>query len=276
MAMGRQHPNRAAFHGVLARLDEASDRPPAGARGKRVLLKRSAAERALESLIGMAVDVTPKLDGHDSRRKAGVITRAWIDGQDLKVAGHIFVRDFPEVMTELRRRGAEMGLSYEVSDARVKDAGAAVWELSEVTFTGAAMLRRDKAAYSKTWVKTGEAEERKMEEMAERMVTAAEAMSAVVERLQAQMDEKIERIVAAVEDASLEKRVAELEAENTQLRRASARKTVPATVTQMLAKNGVEVRDEMDAAALDASLTALSVEQRIAVKSQMAKAGLIG
>ncbi len=39
--------------------------------------------------------------------------------------------------------------------------------------------------------------------------------------------------------------------------------------------NGVEVADGMDVAALDATLAPLSIEQRIAVKSQMAKAGLI-
>ena len=47
-----QHPNRAAFRGVLTLVDVASDKPPAGARGHRVLLTRSAAEAALPSLAG--------------------------------------------------------------------------------------------------------------------------------------------------------------------------------------------------------------------------------
>ena len=81
--------------------------------------------------------------------------------------------------------------------------------------------------------------------------------------------------------------VAELEKANTELRlkieagantfhaTPAARKTLPALVTALLAKSGVEVTDGMDAAALDATLAPLSIEQRIAVKSQLAKAGLI-
>ena len=53
------------------------------------------------------------------------------------------------------------------------------------------------------------------------------------------------------------------------------RKTMPPIIGALLAKSGVEVTDGMDAAALDASLAPLSIEQRIAVKSQLAKAGLI-
>ncbi len=43
-------------------------------------------------------------------------------------------------------------MSYEITDALVEDIKAAVWVLSRVTFTGAAVLRRDKAAYSATWI----------------------------------------------------------------------------------------------------------------------------
>ena len=47
----KNHPNRMPFRGVLTILDTPSDRPPAGARGHRVVLTRAAAEAALPSLI---------------------------------------------------------------------------------------------------------------------------------------------------------------------------------------------------------------------------------
>jgi len=50
------HPNREPFRGVLTVIDAASDKPPACARGHRVLLTRAAAERGLASLLGMALD----------------------------------------------------------------------------------------------------------------------------------------------------------------------------------------------------------------------------
>jgi hypothetical protein len=52
------HPNRMPFSGVLTRLDTPSDRAPGGSKGKKVILTTSAAERALPSLMGMAVDFT--------------------------------------------------------------------------------------------------------------------------------------------------------------------------------------------------------------------------
>ena len=86
------HPNREAFRGVLTMVDVASDRPPAGARGHRVVLTRAAAEEALASLLGMALDYAPSLDRHDARRKVGVITRADLVGRNLEV-GRTSVRE---------------------------------------------------------------------------------------------------------------------------------------------------------------------------------------
>jgi hypothetical protein len=153
------HPNREAFRGVLTVIDVASDKPPAGARGHRVLLTRNAAEQALASLLGMALDYAPSLDRHDVRRKVGVITRAEIVGHNLEVSGYLFAKDFPEIVREIEKAdgkgdggAAALGMSYEIADARVADIRAAIWTLVAVTFTGAAILRRDKAAYRKTWI----------------------------------------------------------------------------------------------------------------------------
>jgi hypothetical protein len=96
------HPNRIGFRGVLSTVDASSDRPPAGARGHRVMLTRDAANAALPSLIGMALDYTPALDGHDAKRKVGIITSAEVEGKELVVSGYIFGRDFPELMKEMR------------------------------------------------------------------------------------------------------------------------------------------------------------------------------
>jgi hypothetical protein len=227
------HPNRVAFEGVLTTVDIPSQRAPSGAKGHLVVLTRRAAEAALPSLLGMALDYSPALDRHDVRCKVGVITRAEIVGTDLELSGHLFARDFPEIVKEVskskrdlnyicasRERSAAMrtlqaesdfcepgnwreayrfksslravaerirrltvampeptknirgancrtiraetaaaaagtgglGLSYEVTDVLLEDAKAEVWRLEKVTFTGAAILRRDKAAYRKTWI----------------------------------------------------------------------------------------------------------------------------
>lgn len=148
-----RHPNRQPFHGVLTLVDVPSARPPAGARGHRVLLSRAAADHALASLLGMGLDYTPSLDGHDARRKVGIITSAEIVDRRLEVGGYLFARDFPDLVRELRSNALRLGMSYEIAEARVADVRASIWVLTDVTFTGAAILRREKAAYPDTSIK---------------------------------------------------------------------------------------------------------------------------
>ena len=146
-----KHPNRVPFEGVLTVVNAASDKAPAGARGHRVMLTKEAAENGLASLVGMAVDYRPGWDGHDARRKIGLLTEANVVGQRLTVRGYLYLRDFPEVASAMAAHAPEaMGMSYELADARVEDMRAEVWKLTRVTFTGAAILLREKAAYRAT------------------------------------------------------------------------------------------------------------------------------
>jgi hypothetical protein len=145
------HPNRVNFEGVLTLIDEPSNRAPSGARGHRVILTRAAAMAALPSLIGMAVDYAPGWDGHDARRKCGIILQADVDGNLLRVSGYLFGKDFPEVQQQMMRSmPGTMGMSYELANAHVADMNAGVWTLTRATFTGAAILLREKAAYRNT------------------------------------------------------------------------------------------------------------------------------
>lgn len=145
------HPNRLEFEGVLTVVDRPSDRAPSGARGHKVVLTREAAEAALPSLLGMGVDYKPGWDGHDAKRKIGLITEADVVGQRLKVKGYLYGRDFPEAAEEIRATApGAMGMSYELADAQVADMNDDIWRLTRATFTGAAILLRDKAAYRQT------------------------------------------------------------------------------------------------------------------------------
>ena len=120
----------------------------------------------------------------------------------------------------------------------------------------------------------------------ERLAAAAGSLEQAVERLaqrQSDSEESIGRIVATV-DSTLETRLATAEAEIAELRAAAAsvpatvtngRKTLPVAMANLLAKQGVTV-DSMEAGALDAALVSLSLEQRIAVKAQLMRAGLLG
>jgi len=119
-----------------------------------------------------------------------------------------------------------------------------------------------------------------------RLAAAAGLLEQAMERLnerQQNAEATIGRISATVESA-LEERLAAAEARIAELM-ATAANTVPATVTNarktlpagmatMLAKQGVTV-DSVEAGALDTALTSLSLEQRIAVKAQLLRSGLL-
>jgi hypothetical protein len=148
------HPNRLPFEGCLTLVDVPSDKAPSGSRGHRVVLTREAAEMALPSLLGMAVDYKTGWDGHDARQKCGIITSAHLEGSRLLVGGFLFARDYPEMEAKVGgvAAGADsaMGMSYELADAHVADMRDTVWRLTRATFTGAAILLREKAAYRAT------------------------------------------------------------------------------------------------------------------------------
>lgn len=160
-----RHPNRLPFEGVLARIDVPSDKPPRIGilDGKptternvhRVMLTADAAKAAIPSLWGMAVNFAPELDGHDVRRKVGVITRARIDGTALRVGGYLFAMDFPEVNAWVGRD--DLGMSFDIYKAvYVEDKDERILKLVNVTFTGGAILLREKAAYRTTEFVLGE------------------------------------------------------------------------------------------------------------------------
>src|ERR1700743_2172783 len=111
------HPNRLPFEGCLTLVDVPSDRAPSGARGHRVVLTRAAAEAAIPSLLGMAVDYKAGWDGHDARQKCGIITSAHLEDGRLMVKGFLFARDFPEMASRVSVSASsdEMGMSYELA-----------------------------------------------------------------------------------------------------------------------------------------------------------------
>jgi hypothetical protein len=310
------HPNRVPFSGVLTLLDAPSDRAPAGAAGHRVVLPRRVAERALPSLLGMAVDYAPGLRGHDARRKIGIITWAEIVGSQLEVSGYLFGKDFPEVISELRARRERLGMSYEVTGVRVADPKAEIWVLENVVFTGAAILERAAAAYQATSLAAkansrgappapngkGEIMDEKIVQALDLLAQTNQALVAEFANLRAVLEELRQAHSAApraletttAPPATLEARVEELARATEELRRQnealraqaerfaaqSARKTVPPQVLTLLAKSGVGAEvvggnGKIEVTVLDKALDGLPVEQRMAIKSQLARAGAL-
>jgi hypothetical protein len=144
------HPNKRPFEGVLALVDVPSDAAPCGTHGRRILLLREAVVAALPSLIGMGLNYSPDLESHDDRRVAGIITQASIVDIELRISGYIFGLQFPDLVRKLERHPETIGMSHESRNAHVDDMRASIWKIDELTFTGASVVLRSKAAYRQT------------------------------------------------------------------------------------------------------------------------------
>jgi hypothetical protein len=121
-----------------------------------------------------------------------------------------------------------------------------------------------------------------------------EAATTLLEKTLSWLEERqgageVERISATVEQSRRESELAEklaeklatAERELADLKAAAGstvlnplRRTVPAATSEMLAKHGIG-EGPVDVRTLDAALAGLSLEQRIAVKSQLLRAGAI-
>ena len=144
------HPNKAPFKGILTRVDEVSDKSASGARGHKVFLTRDAAMNALPTLVGMGVNLSPDGQKHFAAHKHGVIEQAEIVGNDIVVYGYMFRLDCKHVIQTIQSSAQEWGMSYELHESHVRDMRTEVYVLEKVTFTGACVLLREKAAYSAT------------------------------------------------------------------------------------------------------------------------------
>jgi hypothetical protein len=128
--------------------------------------------------------------------------------------------------------------------------------------------------------------------LVDRLNAAAAMLEQGLERMDARYSEmtgNVQQIVATVDgqEHTLERRLHEVELQLAELRAqagrgvsqstvVAGRKTLPSSTAALLAKQGISASDSVDSGALDAALKGLSIEQRIAVKSQLLRAGLIG
>ncbi len=105
-------------------------------------------------------------------------------------------------------------------------------------------------------------------------LAAASAMAGEVERISATVDQTRREAELAEKLGEAERELAELKAAAATSLLTPLRRTVPAATSEMLAKHGI-AEGPVDVRTLDAALAGLSLEQRIAVKSQLLRAGAI-
>jgi septal ring factor EnvC (AmiA/AmiB activator) len=130
-----------------------------------------------------------------------------------------------------------------------------------------------------------ETDEKSIVERLEAAASLLEKTLSWLEERQGALSGEVDRITATVEqsrrEAEMAEKLAAVERELAEVKAASAqnalnplRRTLPAATAEMLAKHGIG-EGPVDVRALDAALSGLSLEQRIAVKTQLLRAGVI-
>ena len=144
--------NDAVFQGVLCLLDTPSDRPPEGASMHRTLVPTELARRTMGELVGKPVNVDSALSGHAKKQIVGILTKSWIDGNKLMVQGRLFDKNQEALVQRIQANKGQLGMSFEIGNAAVDNEQAPVWTLTDLQWTGCALLDRSKAAYQSTAV----------------------------------------------------------------------------------------------------------------------------
>ncbi|EPS1221687.1 DUF6582 domain-containing protein [Burkholderia cenocepacia] len=178
------HPNKMPFTGVLTRVDEPSDNPPGGSDGHRTFIPAEVAEAALGSLLGMCVDFTPGFDGHDKTSKIGLITEAYVEGSAVRIGGFFYANDFPQETAWIKANKDRLGFSYEAK-AAIRDVNAETWHVDRIVFTGAAVLLKDKAAYTTTSLEAAKAAQEPTMEELKQLMDAVGALTVQVKEIAA-------------------------------------------------------------------------------------------
>ena len=129
-----------------------------------------------------------------------------------------------------------------------------------------------------------EQDEKSIAERLEAAATLLEKTLSWLEEHRGALSGEVERISATVEqsrrEAELAEKLAAAERELAEVKASAPsvlsplRRTMPAATAEMLAKRGIS-DGPVDVNALDAALNGLSLEQRIAVKMQLLRAGAI-
>lgn len=99
-------------------------------------------------------------------------------------------------------------------------------------------------------------------------------LSGEVEKISATVEHSRREVELADKLAAVERELADLKASSAAAALNPLRRTIPSATTEMLAKHGIG-DGPVDVRTLDAALAGLSLEQRIAVKSQLLRAGAI-
>ena len=192
----------------------------------------------------MAVNSNSSFDGHSPKHKIGVITSANISvgNAAIVIAGFIHAADFPEIASTIKAQKSVLGFSFEAQRITVLDPCADVLTITELTFTGAAILRKDKAAYTTTSLAASAAKIEGLDMTPEEIKSAIQAALAERAEIQSAQTDEMKKAVAAAVEAATKPLLDKIAAAETRAADAAARVRLKAAAPERKTIGGMEGR----------------------------------
>jgi hypothetical protein len=83
----------------------------------KLIFRRDAVQRALPSFLGMALTAQEgSLENHAFRSAVGIITSADIEGNEIRVSGHIFGESYPDMLEGIKTMRTKLGMCMRYTD----------------------------------------------------------------------------------------------------------------------------------------------------------------
>jgi len=163
-----EHRNFVPFEGVAAFIGKPSERPAHLVNfdteqieeGAPISFTRAAVEAALPTLLGMGLCFQEgSYQNHAPRSKCGLITEAWIEGDELRIRGGIYALDFPDVIAELEKNHRHLALCPMMRDLEIDPKTLPeLFSVLKMTFTGVALMRVGTTDFDGTTIRIRRAE----------------------------------------------------------------------------------------------------------------------
>jgi hypothetical protein len=144
--------NSIPISGVLCTLDSPSEHIPAVGPGCRLLISSAVASKACAGICGTPLDAHESLKQHANDSIVGVMMSGCVQNSQLKIQGHLFPFNQPELVNEIRAKQRRLGMSMNaIAPGHYEDwEGEQVYVVDSLTLLGANILEANSATFSNT------------------------------------------------------------------------------------------------------------------------------
>lgn len=226
-SLSESHPNKMIIEGCITKIAQASTAAPCGSDGRQIVFTREAVDKNYKTYEMMPVNCsfpedwdwspgTEVFTGHGSMN-IGVMEKVWPEGEDLMAKVVVWKALFPDISFMTINAKDSLGFSIECTADKTHDGTEdGFMYIDEFTGLGCAMLFKNTAAFSGTYIRelvaslnkpTEKVEDNMNEEQMKALLAGLldnfkTELKASVESMESKVDTMVTEVKAEVEKAN--------------------------------------------------------------------------